>query len=99
MNDPEFNFSSAVRLAITNSLTIILIAPFRLLDNFIGGDGGQREPRADSIPAESSDAAAPKQEILLQPSEALMQRLLLEIPAITAPANEPALQTQNVDST
>lgn len=42
VSHPEFNFSLAVRLAITISLTNILVAPFRLLDNVIGGDGGQR---------------------------------------------------------
>jgi hypothetical protein len=41
VNDPEFNFIPAIRRAITNILTNIVAAPFRLLRNLIGGGGDE----------------------------------------------------------
>lgn len=101
VNDPEFNFSPAIRRAITNILTNIVAAPFRLLGNLIGGGSDEGSLEQIRFLPGRSDVAAPEQEILLQLSEALMQRpqLLLEIPTVTAAADESALQTQSIDST
>ncbi|CAN0525023.1 unnamed protein product, partial [Scytosiphon promiscuus] len=37
VNDPEFDFGPAIRRAISNILTNIVAAPFRLLSNLVGG--------------------------------------------------------------
>ena len=39
VNDPEFSIGPVIRQAITNSLTNIVTAPFRLLGNLLGGEG------------------------------------------------------------
>lgn len=100
VNDPEFNFGPAIRGALSNILTSIVAAPFRLLGNLIGGGGGEDSLEQIRFLPGRADVAAPEQETLLQLSEALKQRpqLLLEIPAVTAAVDEPALQTQAVDS-
>ena len=98
VNDPEFNFNPAIGKAIANILTNIVVAPFRLPGNLIGGGADEGSLEQIRFLPGRFDVAAPEQEILLQLSEALMQRRLLEIPTVTAAANEPALQTQNVDS-
>lgn len=100
VDDPEFNFGPAIRRAVSNILTNIVAAPFRLLGNLVGGgpDEGALE-QVRFLPGRA-DIAAPEQEILLRLSEALKQRpqLLLEIPAVTAAADEPVLQTQAVEN-
>lgn len=99
VNDPEFDFGPAIRRAVTNILTNIVAAPFRLLGNLVGGgDEGSLE-QIRFLPGRA-DIAAPEQEILLTLGEALQQRpqLLLEIPAITAEADELALQIAATDA-
>lgn len=99
VNDPEFDFGPAIGRAISNILTNIVAAPFRLLSNLVGGgdDGSLEQIRF--LPGRD-DIAAPEQEILVQLSEALIQRpqLLLEIPAISAQADVLALQIAAVDA-
>lgn len=99
VNDPEFNFSPAIRRAITNILTNIVAAPFRLLSNLVGGGSDEGKLEQVRFLPGRADVAAPEQETLLQLSEALKQRpqLILEIPTVTTAADEPALQTQAVD--
>lgn len=99
VNDPEFNFGPAIRRAITNILTNIVAAPFRLLGNLVGGGADEGSLEQIRFLPGRFDVAAPEQEILLQLSEALKQRpqLLLEIPAVTATADKAVLQTQAVD--
>lgn len=99
MNDPEFNFGPAIRRAITNILTNIVAAPFRLLSNLVGGGSDEGSLEQIRFLPGRADVAAPEQEILLQLGEALQQRpqLLLEIPAVTSLADTPVLQTQKVD--
>ncbi len=100
MNDPEFNFGPAIRRAVTNILTNLVAAPFRLLSNLVGGGADEGSLEQIRFLPGRADVAAPEREILLQLSEALKQRpqLLLEIPAVTAAADEPALQALAVDS-
>lgn len=99
VEDPEFDFGPAIRRAVSNILTNIVAAPFRLLGNLVGGGGDEGKLEQIRFLPGRADVAAPEQETLLQLSEALKQRpqLLLEIPAVTAAADEPALQTQAVD--
>jgi Domain of Unknown Function (DUF748) len=100
VNDPEFDFGPAIRRAISNILTNIVAAPFRLLGSLVGGGGDEGSLEQIRFLPGRSDIAAPQQEILLQLSEALTQRpqLLLEIPPVTADADVPALQTLAVDN-
>jgi len=100
VNDPEFDFGPAIRRAISNILTNIVAAPFRLLGNLVGGGSDEGNLEQIRFLPGRADVAAPEQEILLQLSEALVQRpqLLLEIPAVTAAADESALQIQAVDN-
>ncbi|GJM13236.1 MAG: hypothetical protein DHS20C12_16390 [Pseudohongiella sp.] len=100
VNDPEFNFGPAIRRAISNILTNIVAAPFRLLGSLVGGGSDEASLEQIRFLPGRADVAAPEQEILLQLSEALKQRpqLLLEIPAVTATADELVLRTQAVDN-
>ena len=100
VDDPEFNFGPAIRRAISNILTNIVAAPFRLLSNLVSGGADEGTLEQVRFLPGRADVAAPEQEILLQLSEALKQRpqLLLEIPTVTAAVDEPALQTQAVDN-
>lgn len=100
VNDPEFNFGPAIRRAITNVLTNVVAAPFRLLANLVGGGGDADSLEQIRFLPGRIDIAAPEQEILLKLSEALTQRpqLLLEIPAMTSPEDVPVLQAREVDS-
>tara|TARA_B110000858_G_scaffold198493_1_gene265708 strand:+ start:8855 stop:11818 length:2964 start_codon:yes stop_codon:yes gene_type:complete len=99
VNDPEFNFGPAIRRAISNILTNIVAAPFRLLGNLVGGDGDEAKLEQIRFLPGRADIAGPEQEVLLQLSEALKQRpqLRLEIPSVTTAADKPALQKQAVD--
>lgn len=99
MNDPEFDFGPAIRRAITNILTNIVAAPFRLLGSLVGGGSDEGSLEQIRFLPGRADVAAPEQEILLQLGEALQQRpqLLLEIPAVTSLADAPVLQTRKVD--
>lgn len=99
MNDPEFDFGPAIRRAISNILTNIVAAPFRLLGNLVGGGSDQGSLEQIRFLPGRADIAAPEQERVLQLGEALQQRpqLLLEIPAVTSQADTPVLQAQRVD--
>jgi len=54
VNDPEFNFNPAIRKAITNILTNIVSAPFRLLGNLIGGGAAENISEGELAPLESA---------------------------------------------
>ncbi len=97
VNDPEFDFGPAIRRALTNIITNIVAAPFRLLGNLVaGGDDSLESIRF--LPGRS-DIAPPEQQILRQLGEALTQRpqLLLEVPPTFTNEDRLALQTAKVN--
>ena len=59
--DPEFNFNPAIRKAITNILTNIVAAPFRLLGSLIGGGADEGSLEQIRFLPGSSDLATPGQ--------------------------------------
>lgn len=83
INDPEFDLGPAIRRAITNILTNIVAAPFRLLGNLVGAGEDANIDQIRFLPGRS-DIAAPEQQKLLQLAEALAQRpeLQLEVPLL-----------------
>lgn len=97
INDPEFDFGPAIRRTLTNVLTNIVTAPFRLLGSLIGGGDSSLES-IRFLPGRS-DIAPPEQQILNQLGEALAQRpqLVLEVPPLTAPEDVLALKTTKVN--
>lgn len=99
VNDPEFNFGPAIRRAISNILTNIVAAPFRLLGGLIGGGSDTSLDHMRFLPGRT-DIAAPEQQRLQQLGEALLQRpqLVLEVPMVNAGAFDiAALQEAAVD--
>lgn len=97
VNDPEFIFGPAIRRAMSNVLTNIVAAPFRLLGGLIGS-GDDSLDRIRFLPGRS-DIAAPEREVLVKLKEALQLRpqLVLEVPPITAPQDIAALKTSAVN--
>ena len=69
VNDPEFDFSPAIRTAIANVFTNIVAAPFRLLGNLIGA--GDVELDHIRFRPGRADIAPPEREVLLILGEAL----------------------------
>lgn len=101
LDNPEFNFGPAIRRAITNILTNIVAAPFRLLGNLIGAGEDAAIDQIRFLPGRA-DIAAPEQQVLLQLAEALAQRpeLVLEIPLLEGGENDLlALKTAAVTAT
>ena len=99
VNDPEFDFSLAIRTAIANVFTNIVAAPFRLLGNLIGA--GDVELDHIRFRPGRADIAPPEREVLLMLGEALEQRpqLRLQIPMMHGgEADITALQTLAVDT-
>lgn len=96
INDPQFDLGPAIRTAITNVLTNIVAAPFRLLGGLIGNAGADLE-HIQFQPG-SAAVAPPEREILAQLVNALGQRpeLVLEIPLLQGEGDRAALQEQAV---
>jgi len=100
VNDPEFDFGPAIRGAISNILTNLVAAPFRLLGSLIGGGDDISLDHIRFLPGRA-DIAAPEQQVLQQLGEALLQRpqLVLEIPLLQgSEADTLALQTLAVNT-
>ncbi len=97
VNDPEFDFGPAIRRTLTNVLTNIVAAPFRLLSGLIGG--GETSLESIRFLPGRSDIAPPEQQILNQLAEALTQRpqLMLEVPPLLAEEDTLALKTTKVN--
>lgn len=99
LNDPEFDMGPAIRRAITNILTNIVAAPFRLLGSLVGAGDDSNIDQIRFLPGRA-DIAAPEQQKLLQLAEALGQRpeLLLELPLVQGgDSDRLALQTAAVN--
>ena len=99
VNDPEFDFSPAIRTAIANVFTNIVAAPFRLHGNLIGA--GDVELDHIRFRPGRADIAPPEREVLLMLGEALEQRpeLRLQFPVMHGgEADITALQTLAVDT-
>jgi hypothetical protein len=100
INDPEFQIDGIVLQAISNLITNIVSAPFRLLGNLLGIDSedlGQFQ-----FLAGRSDLTPPEVEKISQLGEALQQRpeLTVEISGATDPGIDiPALQYQHLRKT
>ncbi|MCB1672778.1 MAG: DUF748 domain-containing protein, partial [Pseudomonadales bacterium] len=94
VNSPEFDMGPAIRRAITNILTNIVAAPFRLLGSLLGG-GQDDDIGTIRFQAGRANLAPPERQVLDRLREALVQRpeLVLEIPLLTAEADRVALQT------
>lgn len=99
LNDPEFDMGPAIRRAISNILTNIVAAPFRLLGSLVGAGDDANIDQIRFLPGRA-DIAAPEQQKLLQLAEALSQRpeLLLELPLVQGGESDRlALQTTAVN--
>lgn len=97
VNDPEFNFGPAIRRALSNVLTSIVAAPFRLLGNLVGS--GEDSLESIRFLPGRADIAAPEREVLVKLGEALQLRpqLMLEIPPVNAIQDSTALKTDAVN--
>ncbi|MFT4862274.1 MAG: hypothetical protein ACI95C_001492 [Pseudohongiellaceae bacterium] len=100
VNDPEFDFGPAIRSTLSNVLTNIVAAPFRLLGALVGGGGDNSLESIGFLPGRV-DIAPPQQQILTQLGEALIQRpqLMLEVPPVSASEDILALKTAAVNRT
>lgn len=98
VSDPQFDLGPAIRTAITNVLTNIVAAPFRLLGGLIGNADADLE-HIQFQPG-SATVAPPEREILTQLVNALIQRpeLVLEIPPLQGEGDRAALQQQAVSA-
>ena len=96
VNSPDFDLGPAIRRAITNVLTNIVAAPFRLLGALIGGEDD--DISVIRFQAARSDLAPPERQVLQRLQEALAQRpeLILEIPPLQSEADRVALQSSVV---
>jgi hypothetical protein len=92
VNSPEFNLGPAIRRALTNVLTNLVTAPFRLLGSLVGG----QEDDISNIKFQAGRAALapPERQVLDQLRQALAQRpeLVLELPLLAGEADRQALQ-------
>jgi len=97
VNDPSFDFGPAIRRTLSNVLTNIVAAPFRLLGSLVGAGGDNSLESIRFLPGRS-DIAPPEQQILTQLGEALAQRpqLMLEVPPLLAEEDTQALQASKV---
>ena len=80
VNDPEFNFNPAIRKAITNILTNIVAAPFRLLGNIIGGGADEGSLEQIRFLPRPSDVATPKPALQTQNVDSATVEIQQETP-------------------
>ncbi len=100
VGDPAFAYGTVIRQALTNVITGIVVAPFRLLANLVGAEPDSF--RSLAFDPGQSTLAPPEEEKLVKLARALSQRprLEVEIPGAFAPdADRAALREQQLENT